>query len=73
MEMKSDRMIGPKMNPSGPKKITPPRIEKRTKIGGASSPLPKKYAESMLSIKSIIMTPNKPMPIAPNMLPDKSR
>ena len=44
--MHRDKIIGPKINPSGPKNITPPIIENKIKIGEASKPFPKKYDES---------------------------
>jgi len=57
------------MNPSGPKKMRPPRMENRTKIDDTSSPLPKKYEVRMLSTRTMATMPNKAMPSAPNIFP----
>ena len=72
-DIKSESTIGPKINPSGPKKSTPPRIEKSINTGDVSSPLPKKYDESRLSINNNINTPNNPHPIASKMFPVSMR
>ena len=66
-------IIGPKINPSGPKNITPPKIENRINGAGISKPFPKKYAESMLSMKKNRSKPNNSIPIAKNMLPKNNK
>ena len=68
-DINNDKIIGPKINPSGPNKIIPPKIEKSTKIDGTSSPLPKRYAESILSTKIASNIPNNPIHIAKKIFP----
>ena len=41
-EIKRESTSGPKINPSGPKKIIPPKIENNTNNAGTSKPFPKK-------------------------------
>jgi hypothetical protein len=38
-EIKTDRMSGPKINPIGPKKMIPPKIENKMKTGEVLRPL----------------------------------
>lgn len=63
-EIKRESIIGPKIKPSGPKKIIPPKMANKIKNGGTSRPLPKKYADSILSTKTERRIPNNPIAIA---------